>query len=214
MRRAVQSVTLLLDQPLYSILDKTRHIDCSVKTLILVVEKIMQILRVYLLSVERFPIGTDWVDQEPGLQWLKRTLLRLMESSMSSRSYWPTRPTSRAIIRYDAHITFSVCILQFKTNKKNVNDTRLPRCFSCLLVAVSHSSLIYIYISNLDIWCLIDGFAFLQWPRWEQAGVHQRHPALPVWGGHAFSPGKRSLGPPRSLSEYLHMFSQSSDFDL
>lgn len=111
MRSAVLSVTL----PLYSILDKTRHLDCSVKTLILVVEKIMQILRVYLLSVERFPIGTDWVDQEPGLQWLKRTLLRLMESSMSSRSYWPTRPTSRAIIRYDPHITFSVCILQFKT---------------------------------------------------------------------------------------------------
>lgn len=91
-----------------------------------------------------------------------------------------------------------LCILQFKTNKKNVNDTRLPRCFSCLLVAVSHSLwYIYIYISNLDIWCLIDVFAFLQWPRWEQAGVHQRHPALPVWGGHAFSPGKRSLGPPR-----------------
>lgn len=111
MRSAVLSVTL----PLYSILDKTRHLDCSVKTLILVVEKIMQILRVYLLSVERFPIGTDWVDQEPGLQWLKRTLLRLMESSMSSRSYWPTQPTSRAIIRYDPHITFSVCILQFKT---------------------------------------------------------------------------------------------------
>lgn len=91
------------------------HIDCSVEMLILVVEKIMQILRVYFLSVERFPIGTDWVDQEPGLLWLKRTLLRLMESSMSSRSYWPTRPTSRAIIRYDPHITFSVCILQFKT---------------------------------------------------------------------------------------------------
>lgn len=91
------------------------HIDCSVEMLILVVEKIMQILRVYFLSVERFPIGTDWVDQEPGLQWLKRTLLRLTESSMSSRSYWPTRPTSRAIIRYDLRITFSVCILQFKT---------------------------------------------------------------------------------------------------
>lgn len=99
-----------------------------------------------------------------------------------------------------------LCILQFKTNKKNVNDTRLPRCFSCLLVAVSHSSLIYIYISisNLDIWCLIDVFALiLQWPWWEQAGVHQRHPALSVWGGHAFSPGKRSQISVRRLA---HVF--------
>lgn len=113
-----------------------------------------------------------------------------------------------------------LCILQFKTNKKNVNKKTwmtqdyLAAFHACWLQYHTRLWYIYIYISNLDIWCLIDVFAFLQWPRWEQAGVHQRHPALPVWGGHAFSPGKRSLGPPRSLSEDLHMFSQSSDFDL
>lgn len=46
-----------------------------------------------------------------------------------------------------------LCILQFKKKKKNVNKKTwmtqdLPHCFSCLLVAVSHSSLIF-YISAI-----------------------------------------------------------------